>query len=525
MLVVNSASVSSSAHRWAATRSGTRDTPSPTTGTSGRSSFGTGAVATVARRPIGVPGPDQDSVRGSPLGLDGLFYSKPVRIDSIPLLHDSKHPHYIAGAIGTPPEAGQLDQCGAANFLNPAWRKHVESAAARNGGLGNAQDGYLAWSKEIGFVRLKHVGFSVEQNRRLAEISLQTGFPLEDLPTRKSENGFEDPRVFDWVDEFIAKFDEQLAGFVADPVGDALVVKSGKRRYVLEYNEQANGFVSYEYKKAGGLRGFAQKALKATGPALDALSVFGHAIPGVGTAVAMGARAVSTVGTILATGKLRVQQIVGAAANFLFPTGLSNATPKQIGLVGASNVLAEAIDTGKLRPSSLVSVISPLVGGVPGGELMETAVKQGLAIVAAGAEGRRISASDVVNALSPFLKDGGAGDLTARFGAIAASIVDGRFSAGSVAEALSPALAAATGDPRLDGLLRATLAVVAESVDRSEINAFDFVHAVTPWFDAFSNELRAGEDASVLLRRIATEAGFGVGDVIRELERRNDLRS
>lgn len=454
------------------------------------------------RDPVGVPGPDTDSQRPAPFGFEGLAYSKPDG-GQVPLLDDPKHPHFIAGGIGTPPEAGQLDQGGAANFLNPAWQEQVKLAAERNGGLGNAQDGYLAWSKEFGFVRLKHVGLSAEQNRRLAEISLQAGFPLEDLPSRTRDNGFEDPKVFEWVDEFIGHYDSQLQGFLADPVDDRLEVKSGKRRYVLEFNEKAQGFVSYEYKKHGGLRGFVQDNLKTFGPVLDVLSVVGHAIPGVGTAIALGSSALKTVASVIATGKLKAQQVVGAITNFILPNGLAGATSTQLGLVGAANVAAEVIDTGRLRPGSIVSAVSPFITGLPGGPSVDVAVRQGLAIAADAAETGKLDAARLFQTLAPVVFGLENGDTLLQFGTVAAQIANGNLRAGDVAQALGPLLGSVTNDPQLDRIVREGLALVASGIDRGEIDPFDFVRLAAPVFQQMAGELRGGRDLVSLLASIA----------------------
>lgn len=482
------------------------------------------SVAGKTRSPVGVPGPDLDSDRVPALGLESFAYSRPDG-GRTPLLHDPDHPHYVAGGIGTPPEAGRLDQGGAANFLNPAWREQVELAVDRNGGLGNAQDGYLAWSKEFGFVRLKHVGLSADQNRRLAEISLQTGFSVEDLPTRTSENGFEKPEIFEWVDEFIGRFDREFQGFLADPIGDPLRVKSGKRRYVLEYNENAGGFVSYEYKKKGGLGGFVQQALGKFAPVLDVFAVAGHAIPGVGTAVALGAQAVKAVGSVIATGKLQARQLVAALGNYLLPGSLSGATSGQLALLGGAHAAAELIDTGKLRPSAIAAAAAPLIEGLPGGAVVDNAVKQGLAMAASAAQGGRIGVADVVRVLDPLITDLRDRSGIDPFEVLAGGIATGRFTARDAADVLAPLLGSVTGDPRLDGLLTNALGVVADGIDRKQFGPFEFLRAAAPWFERVASDLETGVPLRELLEDIASTNQLTVNEVVRGILRTQVERS
>lgn len=98
------------------------------------------------------------------------------------------------------------------------------------------------------------------------------GAPIEKMPSRSEESSAERPKIDKWVNEFIGRFDKELSDFRLDPK-NGMNVKEGRTRYVMEVNEQAGRVVSYNYKKAGGLRGFMQKAMKFLGPVADIASV------------------------------------------------------------------------------------------------------------------------------------------------------------------------------------------------------------------------------------------------------------
>ena len=79
--------------------------------------------------------------------------------------------NYILGAIIIDPKvnelAGELFKANANNFSVNEWRAVVEQAILSNGGLGNSEDGFLAWSKDGHFVRLRNTNITPEQNQSL----------------------------------------------------------------------------------------------------------------------------------------------------------------------------------------------------------------------------------------------------------------------------------------------------------------------------------------------------------------------
>lgn len=472
----------------------------------------TPAQAEPERELMGVPGPDRDIDRPPPMGFEGLAYTS-VPKGQIALIESDEQPHYVAGAVGTPPEVGELDDAGAANFLNPAWQEQVRIAVERNGGLGNAQDGYLAFSKMHGFVRLKHVGLSAEQNRRFAAMSLQTGWSVETLPTRTGDNGFEKPETFAWADEFLGRYDAEMADFIQDPMKNGIAVSSGKRKYHLEFNEKAQGFVSYEYKKHGGIKGFVQKHMKYIGPVLDVVSVVGHMIPGVGTAIALGARAMRTAVNWIATGALKARDVVATVASYFMPAGLKAATPTQIAAYGAANVAAEAIDTGKVRPSTLASAFTPLIEGLPGGVVADHAVRQGLTVLASGIENGKVSARDVYGALAPLVFDLPKGEARDQLAALANQIAGGTLTAEQAQAAVRPLVDSVTGDPTADRLLYGSLGVLAEAIDTGRVDPRSVLAAAAPFVEDRLTDLRGGHSWKELIAAIADDGRIDAREI------------
>src|SRR5262249_16387125 len=110
----------------------------------------------------------------SPAGLGAYGYTSTPYHDGL-LITTPDPKSYIVGAVGTPPGAGEDMNNNVANLFNEDWAGQVQNAIQENGGLGNEQDGYLAFSSSMGFVRLRNTNLTPEQNRQLAAISLQTG--------------------------------------------------------------------------------------------------------------------------------------------------------------------------------------------------------------------------------------------------------------------------------------------------------------------------------------------------------------
>jgi len=308
----------------------------------------TAPVQTTAQPAYAVP-QTPANLSQPPFGFPNLAYTSDPTAALVPNGPDT--PAYVHGGIGTPPEVGQLMQAGGANFLNPQWQAMVADHAARNGGLGNEKDGFLAVGKD-GFVRFYNENLSPEQNRRMAEISLQTGWPIDKMPSRADEAG---ENIDRWANKFLERFDREFAAFQADPMGHKMTVRDGKKRFVLDFNEQAQAFVSYNYKKSGGLRGFVQDNFKYIAPVLNVLTAVGGPIT---AGIAFAARAAVSY---IATGALKVRDVVAAGVNFFLPNGASTLT--QAAVQGGAQFAGSVIDNGgKITAGSLLDGLKPALG-------------------------------------------------------------------------------------------------------------------------------------------------------------------
>ncbi|MCA9311740.1 MAG: hypothetical protein KDA21_11080, partial [Phycisphaerales bacterium] len=306
---------------------------------------------------------------------------------------------YIAGWIGTPPEIAEMDDAGIANMLSPEWRTAVVKAARQNGGLGNSTDGFLAFSRDVGFVRLRNPRLSPEQNRRLAEMSLTMGVSIDTLPSRAHESSFTRDNIDHWVNEIIGRYDEQIEQFRNDPT-DAVEVKDGSKRYVMKLHEESGRVISYDYKKHGGVKGFAQKHMDIIGPVLDVASIVVNFVPGLGQGAALGIQGLKTGLSAAAYGKLTAGHVAGLAGTVLpglAQSGVLSAT--QAGAInGALNAGAQYIDTGNFDAASLVSALSPsLIHGLPGGPAVDRIVQNGLEMTADAIVHGRINPSDALS--------------------------------------------------------------------------------------------------------------------------------
>lgn len=442
----------------------------------------------------------QDVNTKPPPGLDAYAYT-PFGGGDMPLIVSEEQPFYVTGAVGTPPIVGELAEGGAANFLNPAWMEQIDVAVSRNGGLGNAEQGYLAFSREHGFVRLKNINMTPEQNRRMAEISLRTGWPVEKIPARNDKSQYDDPKNGEWPDKFIGRFDEEMADFAQNPVENEIKISDGKKRFVLEFNEKAQGFVSYNYKKASGLKGFAQKAMKYAGPVLDIATIAVNVIPGIGQAVSMGlaaaSQAIKTGLSWAATGTLKAGQALQAAMSFVLPGGA--ATPLQAAGLGAANVAAEAIDTGKISAGGVVGAFSPLIPGLPGGAVTDRAVRQGLGVVAHGIDTGRLDAGMLAQALAPLATQLPLGSGREQLVGLAGALADGRVTGREVAGLLSPLADRVSDDSRHQNLVLQGLGMLAGAIDGGQISAEAALGAILPYVDERLQDLRGGQTLSDLL--------------------------
>lgn len=418
-----------------------------------------------------------------PLGLDVFPYgSRPI--SETPLITEGNERQAIVGAHGTPELAKQLAEGGVANFANPEWMKLIAHAVEQNGGLGNSEDGFLAYSKEMGFVRLRHPGFSPEQNRRLAALSLQTGWPIERLPCRQDgDNTLTDPKAQQWVEEFLGKCESGLAAFVANPK-EGLEIKDGSRNgYVMRVDEASGALVSYTYRKRGGFAGFVQKHMNVFGPLLDGLSIVANVVPALGTAVAAGAQLVKTGLQYAATGTLKVGQLIANGASFLgaaFSESFSFLN-SQIGKA-VTAITADVADDGKLSPLTVVSAAGPLViKDLPGGPIVDKATQKFAELVAKGAVGGKIGAQDVLSVLSPFVfgvKRGG--DKLDLLDGAAQSVDLGHATGSQVSDALTPLIGRLTDDAATQKLLAGGLQLTAKYIDEGRFTAKDFLQALAP---------------------------------------------
>ena len=246
--------------------------------------------------------------------LEAFEYNA-TEINNSHLMIGNSNKSYISASLGTVPEAGQMFQAGVANMGNPAWRELVADAVSRNGGLGTSELGYLAFSKDNGFVRYSNSTFSPEQNRRLAAISLQLGFAIEDLPSRCTD-GAPTQKLNDWVESFLSKHEEAFVAFLNNPA-QGYQVKDGRRLYQAGIDPQSGLMLSMHQKLHGGIRGWVQKHLNWLSPALDTISKVTAFIPGWGQVVSGVSTGMNAVSNMIATGKVNFGYVVDYLASAL----------------------------------------------------------------------------------------------------------------------------------------------------------------------------------------------------------------
>lgn len=192
---------------------------------------------------------------------------------------------YVVGALVIDPQinelAGTLFKSNANNFSVGDWRAIVEQAILANGGLGNSEDGFLAWSKDGHFVRLRNINLTPEQNQKLASMSLEFGWPVEDLPSSKEENLLSDEGKIVELDNKIAEFETKIANFRQDPQND-FTVKYGKQRFKVTYDESTGMFASTSYKVRSGIKGWFDKNVSKISKGLGIVKKIFSFIPGWG---------------------------------------------------------------------------------------------------------------------------------------------------------------------------------------------------------------------------------------------------
>jgi len=285
------------------------------------------------------------------VGLDRFDYGSTPPGEA-ELLYEGIEEDYLVAAVPTPKEAGELVEGGLANVFTAPWQEQLDAAVRRNGGLGNVEDGFLAFSK-IGFVRLRNENLTVEQNSKLAAISLQLGTAIENMPARADESIVENPDINRWVNEFIHRFDNEFDAFLQDPANDVQVI-DGRRRFVLKIDEQSGIPVSYYYKKHGGFTGWVQKNLEWLSPVLDGISTLAAFIPGVGPIVSAVTQVAKAGINLAASGSLKLRALLGSATSLfgnLFP-GLSNLARAGLSLA------SQAIGRGKITPQDVSAALS-----------------------------------------------------------------------------------------------------------------------------------------------------------------------
>ncbi len=422
----------------------------------------------------------------------------------------------IAAYIPTPAEAGKLADGGLGNAFNGAWQKQVSDAAKRNGGLGNAEDGYLAWSKK-GFVRFRNPGMTPEQNRRLAEISLTMGAPVDKMPSRwtlqNGERTWEKKGHDDGINKFIGSYDKQLPEFL-NGTKKGITLKDSRRRFVLKMDEKAGLPVSYNYKKKGGLSGFFSKNLKFIQPIINvAGAVLAPFTGGASLAISGIASAASNA---IAAGKLGFKNVVNAVGGALAPItgGLSSlaagvvngikdgslkarnllasaasAIGGRLGLSGTeqafantgANVAGELIDTGRVSAQTVFNGIAPAITGLPGGAATDQLVQNGLGLAAQAIDGGRISATQIGAAISPLIQNLGVdpstqGLLNGGLNVIAGAIDNGQVSARDIAGVVTPLFQGSANA----GLINGAIDLAAGAIDNRRVSATDIINLATP---------------------------------------------
>lgn len=154
--------------------------------------------------------------------------------------------HFSKGGIPTPPEAGELQSHGMGNILNPLWCQQIEMAKKRNGGFGSDAEGYLAWGQG-GFFRFKNDTISPDLCRRYAQISIESGIPIEKLKITNKYNEHDQAGKIEFAD----KFETRFQAFLQDP-SQGFSVKAGRERYKAYVDPKSGASVLYTYKAKGG---------------------------------------------------------------------------------------------------------------------------------------------------------------------------------------------------------------------------------------------------------------------------------
>lgn len=235
------------------------------------------------------------------------------------LLFRGNEPFFVHGALIIPVEvnalAGKLFEAKAATLLNQEWQQAVAVAVEANGGLGNEQEGFLAWSKAGHFVRLYNPSLSPQHNQRLAQMSLQGGWAVEDLPSRWEDIRPDDQNAHQKLEEFLTNYETAFQKFSENPA-EGLQVKDGSHHYLMQYDAESGYTFSDHYKMPGGIRGWLIKNFKKFGKVADVISVVANFFPGWGTAISACVQAIKKVGGMVAAGKAKASDILSTIGSF-----------------------------------------------------------------------------------------------------------------------------------------------------------------------------------------------------------------
>lgn len=416
----------------------------------------------------------------------------------------------IVGVLPSAPELLEFAKSGIGNVFNEEWRQVVAAYASKNGGLGDSENGYLAFSREHGFVRFRNPRLTPEQNRRLAEMSLVLTAPIEKTPARLSgkDSALNDEDNNRWANEFIGRYDKEVADFLADP-SNGISVRDGRTRYKAEIDKESGRVVSYHMKKASRLQGFMQRAVKVLGPVADVASAI---LAPIATPVAFAIQAAKTAASAIATGgKMIWSQIAGLASTFL-PTigswvgtslsGLQTAVGRGLLAIGG-----EYADTGKVRGSTLANAATSVIAqGVPGSDQFRRGLEQGLRTVGRAIESGRFTVNDALGLAGAIdkmvadgtpavgnapadraaeVKDGLLGTITRELGlgkdtmevmgslakGVLSYVQSGRLPAEAVVPLLSGLLPLVTSDPEDQKMIHETVKALARGLDGKQIDS------------------------------------------------------
>ena len=176
-------------------------------------------------------------------------------------------PHYLMSNIPTPMLAEDLRRMGGNNVFNQEWQKLVAEMVEKAGGAGDAEKGYVAWSKHGGFIHFKNQTIPDELNKKYAEISLLSGVAIEDL---KINNQYSE-KHYAGKAEFADKFMTSFQNFVQNPQAGFAVDGGGVMYRIAQHQESGLPYF-FKHKKQSWLGKTFGKMMKWLGPVLSVLN-------------------------------------------------------------------------------------------------------------------------------------------------------------------------------------------------------------------------------------------------------------